>query len=182
MNRALVVIPRQMLVRNAVGLIRRTGVSAAPVVDEHGRYVGMLTPADVFRWVEAGCPETAVGPIRTCPYRVQGRLLNGGEAVICTLADGSCPFQAAQPITGGRHADICARRETEPSPFGTLSCHVTTDAITVRPTVLLLDLVRQMIDARADRIAVLDESDRPVGMVSATDALGAVAKALIDEP
>src|SRR5262249_41659661 len=69
MNRALAVIPRQMLVRSAIGLIHRTRVGAAPVVDEDGRCVGMLTSADVFRWAEAGCPETVVGPARTCPGR-----------------------------------------------------------------------------------------------------------------
>jgi CBS-domain-containing membrane protein len=182
MNRDLVVIPRQMLVRNAVGLIHRARASAGPVVDEHGRYVGMLSPADVFRWIEAGCPETVVGPILTCPYQVQGRLPSGDEAVICTLEDGSCPFQAVQPTTAGRHTEICVRQATEPSPFGALSCYVTTDAITVRPAVLLLELVRQLVDARADRLAVLDEFDRPIGMVSATEALNAVAKELIHEP
>jgi hypothetical protein len=28
------------------------------------------------------------------------------QAVICTLADGSCPFQAVQPTTGGRHREL----------------------------------------------------------------------------
>src|SRR5262249_44754110 len=34
---------------------------------------------------------------------VEGRLLTGQEAVICMLAEGSCPLQRMQPSTGGRH-------------------------------------------------------------------------------
>jgi predicted transcriptional regulator len=89
MDRNLVVVPRQMLVREVARLIQRSRATEAAVVDEQGRFVGMLTPADLFRWVEAGCPEAVVGPALTCPYQVRGRLLTGGEAVICILEHGS---------------------------------------------------------------------------------------------
>jgi predicted transcriptional regulator len=46
----------------------------------------------------------------------------------------------------------------------------------------LPELVRQIIGARADHLVVLDESDRPIGIVSATEVLDAVAKELTDEP
>jgi CBS-domain-containing membrane protein len=174
MSRDLVVVPRQMLVREATRLLHRAGASAAPVVDERGRFVGMLSPADVLRWVEAGCPKTVVCPVLTCPYRVRGRLLNGDEAEICILADGSCPYQAVQPTTAGRHSEICMRQETQTSPFGTLPCYVTTDVVTVKPQTPLLELVRQVGDAHADRVVVLDELDRPIGIVSAPDVLSHV--------
>jgi CBS domain-containing protein len=67
------------------------------------------------------------------------------------------------------------RQGNESSPFGTLSSYVTTNIVTVWPALPLPDLVRQIIDARADRVVVLDESDRPVGIVSATEILSAVA-------
>jgi len=94
--------------------------------------------------------------------------------VICILAGGGCPFQAVQPTTGGRHTAICMRQGNESSPFGTWSSYVTTNIVTVWPALPLPDLVRQIIDARADRVVVLDESDRPVGIVSATDILSAI--------
>jgi CBS domain-containing protein len=157
-------------------------VRAAPVVDENGRCVGILTPTDVLRWVEAGRPEAVVGPVVTCPYQVCGRLFNGDEAVICTLAGGGCPFQTAQPTTGGRHTEICTRRGAESSPFGTLSCYMTKDVVTIRPSVPLRALVRQILDPRADHLVVLDELDRPIGLVSATEVLSAVAQQLTNEP
>jgi len=174
MNRNPLVIPQQLLVRNAVALMDQARVRVAPVVDENARCVGMLTPIDVLRWVEAGRPEAVVGPVVACPYQVCGRLLNGDGAVICTLAGGGCPFQVAQPTTGGRHTEICVRRGTESWPFGTLSCYVTKDVVTVRPAVPLPALVRQILDPRTDRVVVLDEFDRPIGIVSATDVLSAI--------
>jgi CBS-domain-containing membrane protein len=174
MNHVPAVVPGQMLMRQAVRLIQQVGATEAPVVDEQGHYVGMLCPADAFRWVVAGCPETVVGPISTCPYQVRGRLLNGEEAVICILADGRCPFQAVQPTTGGRHTAICMRKQTEALPFGTLSSYVTTDVITVGPAVPLIELERKIIDARADRVVVLDDFDTPIGIVSAIDVLNAI--------
>lgn len=52
---------------------------------------------------------------------------------------------------------------------------MTTEVVTITPQAPLLDLVRKMIDARADRAIVIDELDRPIGIVSATDTLEAIA-------
>jgi CBS domain-containing protein len=175
MNRNLVVVPRQMLVREAARLIHQARATEAAVVDEQGRFVGLLSPADLFRWIEAGCPETVVGPALTCPYQVRGRLLTGGEAVICILAHGSCPFQVERPTTAGRHQEVCVRQGTEAAPYGQVTRYVTTEVVTVRPDAPLLGLAPQIIDARANGVVVLDESARPVGIVSATDVLKAVA-------
>lgn len=174
-DRNLVVIPRQTLMRAALHHIRQREAGEAAVVDESGRYIGMLSPADVFRWAAAGCPEAVVGPVLTCPYQVRGRLLSGQEGVICTLADGSCPYQAAKSTTAGRHTDVCERPETESPPFGVLKGYVTTDIIPVRPQLPLPELVRQIIDTRADRLVIVDESDRPVGFVSAAAVLNAIS-------
>jgi hypothetical protein len=46
-------------------------------------------------------------PVPACPYQVQGRLISGQEAQICTLAEGSCSLQVMWPTTGGRHTAIC---------------------------------------------------------------------------
>jgi CBS-domain-containing membrane protein len=176
MNRDLVVVPRQMLLRQAVHLLHWARANVAVVVDEQGRCVGILSPADVFRWVDAGCPDTVVAPVLRCPYQVRGRLLTGGDGVICTLADGNCPFQAVQPTTGGRHTDVCLRQETEDAPFGAVPRYLTTDIVTVPPQTPLLELVRQASEARADCLVVLEESDRPIGIVSATSVLHAIAE------
>jgi CBS domain-containing protein len=177
MNRDLLVVPRQMLVREAARLIDRARAGAAVVVDEQGRCVGMLSPADIFRWIGAGCPEAVIGPILRCPYQVRGRALTGGEAVICIRAHGSCSYQVQQPTIGGRHTELCMRQESEQPPFGGVPCYVTTGVVAVGPETPLPELVQQFIDARADRIIVRDEVGRPIGGISATDVLKAVAAA-----
>jgi hypothetical protein len=78
----------------------------------------LLRAANVFRWIDGGCPKTVVGTPVTRPYQVQGRLLNGNEALICTLSHGSCEFQTEIPTTGGRHTDVCVRQKTADLPFG----------------------------------------------------------------
>jgi CBS-domain-containing membrane protein len=169
MHRDMVVVPQQMLMREAANLLYRAAASEAPVVDEHGRCVGMLTPANVFRWIEAGCPEVVVGQALHCPYQVQGCLLTGHEAVICILAGGSCPSQKLQPTIGGGHTAICTPKGTELPPSGAVPPYMKTEIMTVRPHTPLLQLVRQIIDACADLVIVLDEFGRPIGIVSATD-------------
>jgi hypothetical protein len=141
----------------------------------------MLSPDDVIRWVEAGCPEAVVGVVLTCPYQIRGRLLNDGEAVLCTLAHGSCPFQSEQPTAGGRHTDVCTRQGVEFPPFGMLPQFMTSEVVTVRPQAPLIELVMQIVNAQTDRLVVLDELDRPIGVVSAREVLKAVVQSALAE-
>ena len=104
MSREVVTVPRRMSLRDAAGLLRRARISGAPVLDEPGRCVGVLSATDFLRWAEDGCPGAADGPALACPYQVKGRRLTGEETVICTLAEGGCPLQEVRPLTGGRHA------------------------------------------------------------------------------
>jgi CBS domain-containing protein len=171
MNPDFVIVPVEVPVREAIRLLHRAGADAAPVVDARGCYVGLLSAADVLRWVESDCPEALVGPLSTCPYQARGRLVTDEEAVICVLAHGSCTMQAVQPATGGRHIDVCMRPAKGDSPFGAVPGYMTTDAVTVSPQTPLLDLVRQIVDATADRLVVLDSAGRPIGIVSAPDVL-----------
>ncbi len=181
LHRDVVVVPRQMLVRQAAGLIHRARASAAAVVDEQGRCIGMLSAADVFRWIADGCPEVVLRPAAACPYQVHGRLLTGGEAVICILAHGSCPYQTPYPGLGGRSTGVCMRPENADSPVGTVPSYMTTDLVTVRPETPLPELLRRINDSPADCAFVVDESARPIGVVSAKDVLIAVGRELTAE-
>src|SRR5262245_28788033 len=107
MSREVVTIPRRMSLRDAARLLRQAQVSGAPVVDEQGRCIGVLSAADFLRWAEDGCPEGGEGDVRTCSYQVDGRLLDGKKAVVCTLAEGACPLQAMRPTTAGRRTAVC---------------------------------------------------------------------------
>jgi CBS domain-containing protein len=165
-----------MLVREAARLLRRKRSHVAAVVDENGRCAGMLRAADVFRWIDAGCPKAVVGTPVTCPYQVQGHLLNGDEALICTLSHGSCRFQTETPTTGGRHTDVCVRQETADPPFGPTPRYMTTDFVRISSRSKLLEMVLHIVDTRAEGLIVLDGFDRPAGIVSAKDILIAVVE------
>lgn len=185
MSREVVTVPRQASLREAARLLRRADVGAAPVVDEEGRCVGMLSAADYLRWAKEGCPGSSAGPGAACPYQVKDRLLTGEEAVICTLAQGSCPLQAVRPTTGGRHTAICLdpsgivndwQSVVETVTGGGVSRYMTTDVVTAGPRTPLVEVARRMVEAHIHHLPVLDEKGRPVGIVSSIDVLAAVAR------
>src|SRR5262249_16890717 len=53
--------------------------------------------------------------------------------------------------------------------------HMTRDPVTVTPSTPIRDLARMMLDAHIHRVIVVDETRRPVGIVTSTDILAAVA-------
>jgi CBS domain-containing protein len=183
MSRDVVTVPREMSLQQAARVLRRAGVSGAPVVDGQGRCVGVLSAADFLRWAEEGCPAPGQGPTPTCPYQMNGRLLGGEEAVICTLGEGSCPLQAMRPATGGRHTAVCRQphgvlcdwQQTEDLPGGMVGRRMTADVVTAAPWTRLPELARMMVDAHIHRVPIVDERGRPVGIVTATDVVAALA-------
>ncbi len=52
MTRDLLVIPQTMSLRYAAHLLAQAEVSGAPVVDEEGRCVGVLSAADLVHWLD----------------------------------------------------------------------------------------------------------------------------------
>jgi CBS domain-containing protein len=56
-----------------------------------------------------------------------------------------------------------------------VSRHMTPDPVTVSPTTPIATLARMLIDAHIHRIIVVDRQGKPVGVVSSTDILAAVA-------
>jgi CBS domain-containing protein len=173
-----------MPLREAARLLRQAQVSGAPVVDQQGRCVGVLSAADFLLWAEQEGRGTEKAPVPACPYQVKGRLLTGEEAVICTLAEGNCPLQVMRPTIGGRHTAICTlssgilrdqQQAIEDLPADAVRCYMTTDIVTAGPDSPLPRLARMMIDAHIHRIIVVDEEKRPIGVVSSTDLLAAMA-------
>src|SRR5262249_35842315 len=62
-------------------------------------------------------------------------------------------------------------------PADQVSVHMTRDVVTVPPTAGIEDLARRMLDAHIHRLIVVDAENRPVGIISTTDMLAAVAYA-----
>jgi CBS domain-containing protein len=184
MSRELITIPQDMSLRAAAHLLFQNQIGGAPVVDADGRCVGVLCATDFVHWVEDGAKGVDEGPLPACPYQVKGRLLTGEEAVICILAPGSCPLQDVRPTTGGRHTAVCLQpngvvsdwqQVTKNLPASAVQRYMTTDVVTVGPQTPLSELARTMIDAHIHRVIVVDDQHKPIGIVSSTDLLAALA-------
>jgi CBS-domain-containing membrane protein len=60
-------------------------------------------------------------------------------------------------------------------PDAAVRRYMTADVVTVMPQTPLCALARRMLDAHIHRVIVVDEQHRPVGVVSSTDLLAALA-------
>jgi CBS-domain-containing membrane protein len=67
--------------------------------------------------------------------------------------------------------------EVEKLPTDEVSCFMTPDPVMVKPNLSITELARMMIDAHIHRVIVVDVQRRPMGVVSSTDILAAVAYA-----
>jgi CBS-domain-containing membrane protein len=67
--------------------------------------------------------------------------------------------------------------DAETLPDETVECLMTADPVTAAHTTPIGTLAQMMVDARIHRVIVLDRIGRPVGVVSSTDVLAAVARA-----
>ena len=184
MSREVIAIPQDMSLRAAAHLLFQNQIGGAPVVDGDGRCIGVLCATDFVHWAEEGGKGAEEVPLPACPYQVKGRLLTGEEAVLCTLAEGNCPLQEMRPTTGGRHTAVCLQpsgvlsdwqQVTENLPVSAVRRYMTADVVTVGPQTPLPELARTMIDAHIHRVIVVDEERKPIGVVSSTDLLAAMA-------
>jgi len=67
--------------------------------------------------------------------------------------------------------------DPEALPKDEVRLFMSTDLVTADPTTSITDLARRMLDAHIHRIIVVDAQHRPIGVVSTTDILAAVAYA-----
>jgi CBS-domain-containing membrane protein len=67
--------------------------------------------------------------------------------------------------------------EPEELPSDEVREFMSNDPVTARPATGITDLARMMIDAHIHRIIIVDAQNRPIGIVSSTDILAAVAYA-----
>jgi CBS domain-containing protein len=140
MTRDVTVLPRAMSLRTAAHLLSETHISGAPVVDETGKCVGVLSATDFMYSV--GHRE----------HDVPGPNFNPG-----------C-FHSAWQVG-----------DEESLPTDDVGNYMTADPVTAPPDTPIVELARQMIDAHIHRIIIVDAKHRPIGVVSSTDILAAVA-------
>jgi CBS domain-containing protein len=140
MTQSVVMVPEHMSLPCAARLLSRSHVTGAPVVDETGRCIGVLSATDFLRWVESG-------------------KATAGHAAHATFT------QAWQIV------------DPEELPGGEVRAHMTPDPVFVAPTAPLGELARKMLDAHIHRVIVAGPDGHPVGIVSSTDLLAALARA-----
>jgi len=141
MSRDLITIPRQMTLHGAAHRLSQSHVSGAPVTDEDGRCVGVLSATDLVRWVDVGR-----APKQRCA---------------CQEGEYHSPWQI---------------EEQSASPSDEVAQHMTTDVVTAPAKMRVGELARQMLDAHIHRVIIIDADGRPIGVVSSTDILAAVAE------
>jgi CBS domain-containing protein len=184
MSRDVVTISQDTPLRAAAELFFQRKIGEAAVVDADGRCVGMLSATDLLHWAlgeDRGTAEDVPPP--ACPYQVRGRLLTGGDAVICTRAQGSCPLQEVRPMAGGRHTAVCQLREGVVSDWQQASGGVPVSAVrrymtaasTVEAEAPLSALARVVVNVHVPTLIVVDEQHRPIGIVSCLEVLAALA-------
>jgi CBS domain-containing protein len=171
--------------RTAARELARLGVHGAPVVDEAGRCVGVLSVSDFARWPAR--QDESRPPPRACSYQQVLREPGGRETVLCQLGPGACALQRLQERAGGRLAVVCADPqgiatdwqvvEVEALPADEVRQLMTTDLVTAGAGTPVAELARLLLDRAVHRVIVVDPDGRPVGVVSASDVLGAVARA-----
>jgi CBS domain-containing protein len=188
MSHEVILIPEDMLMGDAARLLAGHRISGAPVVDAEGRCVGVLAATDFLRLVgQQATPErpAAAGP--PCAYQRQRLAPDGTTLLTCTLAPGACRFQSRGRDAAGEEVLVCNHPEcvlfdwevveVEQLPAALVREHMTADPVTAPAAASIAGLARQMIDAHIHRVIVVGEQGRPVGIVSSTDILAAVARA-----
>ena len=141
MSRDVLVIPQHMSLPFAAHQLAQAEVSGAPVVDEEGRCVGVLSAADLVHWVDRG--------------KQAARRRGAGASCVC------CDWQ----IDG-----------LDDVPEDEVSRYMTTNVVATGPETRVGELARWMLDAHIHRVVIVDDRQRPVGVVSSMDVLAAVAR------
>jgi CBS-domain-containing membrane protein len=140
MSRDVMAIPQRMSLRAAAHQLVQGHVSGAPVIDERGRCVGVLSTTDLARWLDRG-----------------GQPARPAAAPRCFCSD----WQVIDP---------------EGLPPDPVSGYMTANPVTATPDTPVGALARRMLDAHVHRLIIVGPAGQPVGIVSTTDVLAAVAR------
>ena len=146
----------------------------------------VLCGSDFVHWVTDGANDVDEVRQPSCSYQVKGRLLTGEEAVISRVGPGELspargavyagrPAHDSLPPAHG-HCQRLATGDREPARQPVRQ-YMTSDVVTAGPHTPLAKLARTMLDVHIHRVIVVDEQHRPIGIVSSTDLVAALAHA-----
>jgi CBS domain-containing protein len=185
MSGDLLLLTDDMGLQEAARMLMRHRISGAPVVNQSGRMVGVLSSSDFVRLAGhmAGDEEYRPEPL-SCIFQ---REWTDGEhsATICTLPAGAC---SGQQVTGEGSEEkvVCAQPhsvfcdwqmvEVESLPADSVRGYMSRDVITAERSTTLKELAHKMVDSHIHRVFVVDRDQAPLGIVTSTDILNAVAQ------
>lgn len=145
MHANVVSVPAHAELAHAATLMMENEIGCLPVIDEHGRCIGVLTARDfVARFSE----------------RDDSRRSLAGDDIALT--------------NHGPHESLLLEEISQDY----VSPRMSTAVQTVRDDAPVLLAARSMCAAHLHHLVILDETSRPVGMVSSTDILSAVVSEL----
>jgi CBS domain-containing protein len=188
MQADVVRLPEDMALGEAASLLLRHQIGGAPVVDSQGKCVGVFSAADFLRLsqmrADATRPTPPALPI-TCTFQTKRRTSDGNEVTLCTLPPGVCPIQSRQEGPGREKLIVCSHPhcvlvdwqvvDVEKLPTDEVRRFMTPDPVMAEPATSIGVLAQMMIDAHIHRVIVVDAERRPIGVVSSTDVLAALA-------
>lgn len=149
-NGEVTLMPRDMGMQAAARRLEQMHISGAPVVDEQGRCVGVLSSGDFV--------SCCAGNLARCAkHRAE---VNRGP---CTFPD--CVGSEWQMV------------QVNDGVEGKVRDHMTLDPVTAEPETTISRLAQMMVDAHIHRLIIVDNQYHPLGVVSATDIVAAVARA-----
>jgi CBS domain-containing protein len=183
-------VDEEMPLREAASLLVQKQIGGAPVVSTQGKCMGVFSTTDLLRLVVKRVDVTKLlsPPLPVaCPFQVKYRVQNGKEVILCALPPGVCPIQVKQKGPKEGEMIVCSQPhcvltdwqmvDVEKLPSDQVGNYMTADPVTVVADTSIQVLARMMIDAHIHRTIVVDSQDRPIGVVSSTDVLAAVAYA-----
>lgn len=179
MTRDMICVPQDMSMKQAARLLIEHRISGAPVVDERGRLVGVISNSDFVAL--ANMTEMPV----SCGFQGKYKTAAGAEIATCTLPMDTCPYQKKQTTADGKDIIACVQSHcvctewevvpVEDLPSEAVRQFMTADPVLVPGSTSIARVARQMIDAHIHRMVVVDAAQRPVGIVTSTDLLAALA-------
>lgn len=142
MSREVVTIEIASTMAEAAKILDENGISGAPVVDEVGHCIGILSSRDFVR-------------------------LEKDRESICSVGEYETVHEMVQDAHTGAFQMVS-------HPYGEVSGHMQKAVQTVQPNASLRRAIEIMTMEEVHRLIVLDETDRPVGVLSSSDVLKAI--------
>ena len=185
----VVCLHQEMSVREAALLLIKHGISGAPVIARDGRCIGVFSTGDLLRsYSDRKNARTSPHELpMICQFVRTVRDQNGCESSLCTLPLGVCAIQRQQNDASGQTRVTCSEPhgvpvewgvvEVEKLPADPIECYMTPDPVTVCADANIKSVALMMVDAHIHRVIVIGDGNRPIGVISASDLLAAIAYA-----